>query len=190
MATLPLTAMPASFVAGTTVTYTRTLPDYPPASWDLKVTLAGASQVVVTAAASGTDFVVTFEPSNTVGFTPGAYEFEERVIQKVADAGHEKKEATVGKGPVSLERNLITATGAAAQSFDEKMLVAIEVKLFGRITTDQETLQIVDTVIARIPVEQLDKMHQKYANRVELQRSPNAAIGSVNINFGSDRSSW
>jgi hypothetical protein len=180
-----LTAMPMTFTAGESVIYKRTDSDYSAVDWDLHVYVAGATQFNVASVASGSDFLVTIPASVTAGLTPGYYRFQEIVIQRVLPAGQaELEKHLIGSGPISVEMNLATASAGSGQSFEEKVLAALEAKISGRVTVDQETLQIDGTAIARIPFEKLFELRQKFATLVDLQRSPNASMGSVEVNFG------
>lgn len=181
-----LTAMPASFSAGSTLTYERTLTDLPTSSygWKLSVFIAGASEAkhenIVAAAGV---YTVLIAASVTKDLAPGPYRYVERAIETSPGT----RVFDVGAGALVVEPDLSAASGGSALSFEAQVLAALRAKLVGRLTTDQETLQIEGTAIARIPFEKLEQLIAKYEAIVDAQQSPNSAIGSIEIRFGGVR---
>ncbi len=65
---------PTTIVAGDTVTWTKSLSDYPAGTWTLNYRLVKVGRTIsITASASGTDHVVTVAASTTAGWDPGTY---------------------------------------------------------------------------------------------------------------------
>lgn len=179
------TAMPASFSAGTTLTYQRSLADLNlPTSatgWTFAVFLAGpdATGQQGIAAVNGI-FTVLIPASTTADLPAGGYQYVERAYEVAPGT----RVYDVGFGTVSVEPDLATASGDSLLSFEAQILAALKAKLLGRITTDQETLQVEGTAISRIPFEQLEPLIAKYQQIVDQQVNPASAFGSVEITFG------
>jgi hypothetical protein len=79
MADIP-TKEPLSFVQGDTVTWKKSLPDYPASDgWILKYYLVNASeQIVIASSADGDDHLVTISATTSSGFGPGLYRYQAR----------------------------------------------------------------------------------------------------------------
>lgn len=73
-----LTALPAAFTAGDTLTFRRTLAGYPAsAGWALVYTLINATAKITlpTAVASGDDYVVTVPAATSANYAAGSYSY-------------------------------------------------------------------------------------------------------------------
>jgi hypothetical protein len=177
--------MPASFSAGTTLTYARTLDDLPTSAygWRLCVYIAGPNEAKHEdiAAVSGV-YTVLIPASVTQDLVPGPYRWIERM--KEIAPGVRVFDVPDGSGTVNVDPDLATATGGSAMSYEAQVLEALKAKLLGRLTVDQETLQVDGTVIERIPFEQLEGLIAKYQAIVDAQVSPDTLFGSVEIHFG------
>lgn len=177
------TWMPARFSAGTTLTYERTVPDLPTSSygWKLSVYLAGPAEArhedITLTNGVGT---VLIAAATTADLPAGAYRWLERIKETAPGV----RVFDVGAGTVEIEPNLATAAEGSALSYEAQVLAALQAKMLGRLTSDQEMLQAEGVAITRIPFEDLERLVAKYQAIVDLQRSPNAAIGSVEITFG------
>lgn len=151
-----LTEMPASFAAGETVEYTRSLSDYPANDgWTLAVHLRGDATANATVTPSGADYGVVFEAAKTAGLPAGRYEWAE-IATKV---GVVKQAAT---GSVIVTPNIATAGAGALKSDAEKTLAALQAKRDGRLTADQETIQVDGMAISRIPYDSLEEHIRRY----------------------------
>lgn len=178
-----LTAMPARFSAGTTLTYELTLPDLPTSAygWKASVYLAGPNEAKHEniAAVNGVCTVLV-APATTIDLVPGVYHYVERAVETSPGT----RVFDIGSGMVVVDPNLATASGGSAMTFEAQVLAALKAKLLGRLTADQETLQVEGTAITRIPFEELEPLIEKYQQIVDLQANPAAAFGSVEITFG------
>ena len=111
--------MPESFRAGTTLSYTRTLPEYPANDgWTLKLLLSGRAPHSLDAAASGADHVVTIPATgaglSTDDIVPDWYQWTELATK-----------AGVGTFEVDSGRVTVLPNPAAAgdqRSWEEKAL--------------------------------------------------------------------
>lgn len=98
------TQEPQSFIAGDTVKWKKSLPDYKASdSWVLKYALRGAAVINLTAAASGDDHLITITAVTSAGYTAGTYKW----ISYVEKAG---ERYTIEEGYLAIETNLATAT--------------------------------------------------------------------------------
>jgi hypothetical protein len=177
------TAMPASFSAGTTLTYARTLDDLPTSAygWRLCLYIAGPHEAKHEdiAAVSGV-YTPLIPASVTQDLLPGAY----RWLERVKEIAPGTRVLDIDSGNVTVEPDLATATGGSAMTYEAQVLEALKAKFLGRLTTDQETLQVDGTLIERIPFEQLEGLIAKYQAIVDAQVSPDTLFGSVEIHFG------
>lgn len=111
MATTP-TIEPSSVTAGDTVTWSRSLSDYPASSgWVLKYRLINAtSKIDITATASGADHAVSVAKSTTAGWGAGWYDWQ-AYVEKAAER------FTVGTGRIEIKPDL---ADVVASGFDNR----------------------------------------------------------------------
>jgi len=144
-----LTALPDSFTAGTTVQVLLTVPDYPASSgWTVKLMLAGANLLTVTASASGADHLLTIAAAASANLAAGAY----RYAIQASKAG---EVYDVSSGTVQIEPNLATALAGQHQSKNERLLELVEALLEGRVIKDVEAYGIDAMTVSKIPTEKL-----------------------------------
>lgn len=114
-ATVP-TVEPASVVAGDTLTWKRTLADYPAGTWTLKYRLINsAGKFDITAAASGTDHLVTVSSTTSGGYTAGDYAWT-AWVEKTGER------VTVGSGTITVQPNIAALTTLDARTDAAKIL--------------------------------------------------------------------
>lgn len=117
------TIEPASVVAGDTVTWQKTLADYPAGTYTLKYRLINAAgKIDITATASGTDHLVSVAPTTTDDWAAGDYTW----TAWVEATGFR---ATVGNGSITVRPNLAAETGgydarSEAQVIYDQLMVA------------------------------------------------------------------
>ncbi len=176
---MELTSLPDAFPAGTTVVYRRQLTDYPAdGGWTLKLHLAGASVRSITAAADGSDFVVTIAASVTAGeFTPGLYKWAERV-SNVAGEVYE-----VGAGVVTILRNLAEATEGSEQEWIERAIAALRAHIEGRLPAGMESYQIAGRAVSRIPAREAVALLSSLESRLARLKSPGFMTRPVLVSF-------
>jgi len=130
MATIP-TSEPAYLQAGDTLSWQRSLPDYPAsAGWELSYRLINSSgKIDITAAASGDDHLVSVSAATTAAYAPGTYTWQAFVTN-----GSERY--TVGSGSIVVKRNLAAeAGGFEARSTAQKALDDLRAALATWIAT-------------------------------------------------------
>lgn len=94
------TSAPAFIVAGDSVTWSRSLADYPAGTWVLKYRLINAAgKVDITAGASGTDHLVDVSPTTSAAYVAGDYTYTEWVEKTGA-------RVTTGGGTITIKPNI------------------------------------------------------------------------------------
>ena len=115
--TIP-TSEPAIIVAGDTLAWTKSLPDYPASEgWQLSYRLINATgKIDITSAADGDEHAITVAATTTAAYTPGVYTW-----QSAATKAAERY--TVATGAVTIKPNLAAqAGGYEARSVARKAL--------------------------------------------------------------------
>jgi hypothetical protein len=174
---------PEQFVAGDTVLWTKSLDDFAPSDgWTLSYRFVGAAEEIAATAVVAT--------ANTIGgwdvaiaavdsdVAPGVY----RLIGYVSNAGTGARHTVVDE-TVTIAANLATGTPASLQSDNENILAAIDARMSGRITADQESVAINGTQITRIPIEKLATLRGIYAARVWREQNPGRSNPSHALRF-------
>jgi hypothetical protein len=106
MATTPTTE-PATIVAGDTITWQKSLSDYPATTWTLKYRLLNAAgKIDITATASGDDHLISVTSTTSAAYTAGDYDY----LAWVEKSG---ERVTVGEGRITVKPNL-----AALNTYD------------------------------------------------------------------------
>ena len=160
-----LTALPDVIDAGTTVTYTRTLGDFPAsAGWTLTLYLAGASIANAAGTPSGDNFIVTIPAGTTANLVAGTYHWVERVTKagQVFDAA---------SGTVVVRPNLATATAGDFQSWAEKTLPIVEAAIAGQLDEGMAEYQIHSRAVKLIPLEELMKLRAQLTAALAQKRT-------------------
>lgn len=118
------TSEPSRVTAGDTVTFIKSLPDYPAtASWVLSYTLINAStKITFTASASGADHLVTVAAATTAVWAAGTYTWL-AVVTKALER------YTVGQGSIVISPNLAAASTFDTRSNAKKTLDAVNTAL-------------------------------------------------------------
>jgi len=173
-----LNALPCAFAAGTTVQYTRSISEYRANDgWQLKLYLAGAQTLNVTASASGPDFIVTMTAAQTATLTTaGQYRWTERVTKGALAYD-------VATGTVEVTPNLATATPGSLQAMSEKLLAAVEAVLAGKITDDASQYVIAGRSITLMSRQELLALHNKLQWDVARLRGKGKATRTRRLSF-------
>jgi hypothetical protein len=123
------TKEPAEIWAGDSVSWLRSLPDYPAPTWTLTYTFRrGGSLVTVTAAASSSDHLATMTPADSSVLTPGTWDWAAQVSD-----GSDRY--TVDEGQLSVRADLSNAA-VDSRSFYQRALEAIEEVIEGKAEHD------------------------------------------------------
>ena len=118
------TTEPSRVTAGDTITWLKSLTDYPASGgWVLSYTLINsAAKITATAAASGADHLVTISAATSAVYTPATYTWHAAVTR-----GAERY--TVGTGAIVIAPNLAAATTYDTRSSAKKALEAVNLAL-------------------------------------------------------------
>jgi hypothetical protein len=178
----PMTAVPASIAAGEDWSLKITSSDYPPAvSRKCYLYLSGLTAKKLEFAASGTSWLLTVKQADTAAMLQGTYRY--RIVIEDGDQATTGNAYTLDRGEVDVQADIRALASGALLDFDERILAAIEARMEGRITVDQEVLHIDGNEIARIPFEQLDALHTRYELKVRMKRDPASCFGQVVYSF-------
>jgi hypothetical protein len=120
------TAPPALLVAGETCVWRRALDDYPVDTWTLALYLRGPSELDVTAAADGTDHLVTITATASTALLAGSYVGEEWVSQGTGAALVAHR---ISRFDLVVEPNLASAAAGDLQSHRTKMIALYRAEL-------------------------------------------------------------
>jgi hypothetical protein len=165
--TIP-TFEPTEIIAGETLNWTKSLPDYPAAEgWTLKYYFRGAGAGFdVTATADGDDFSVTVSATTTAAMTAGAYYWQAEISlsseKHIVDSG----QATVKPALAAVASNVVFD----GRSRVKKTLDAIDAMLDGKATLDQQEYMIGNRSLKRIPIPDLIALRTHYAQMVSRER--------------------
>lgn len=171
-----LTRIPDAFAAGSDVKYTASHPDYPAsAGWVLRLLVrrAGVGGTSVEGDANGDSHDIHLTAEVTAGLSAELYDW----AHEYEKAG-EKYIAVSGQ--VRVTPNL---RNADAQSHTERVLVALYARLEGRITADQETIQLDNMAISRIPFIQIPRWIAFYEAQRASERGESGGIGRIHLQF-------
>lgn len=174
---------PHQFVAGDTVQWTKSLSDYPASDgWALHYRIVGveeeipdASIAAIANASSGWDVSIPFGNSS---LDAGAY----RIIGWVV-SGDNTQRFTVYDSTVTVLADVATVSPTDLQTPNQKILAAIDARMAGRITADQESVQIDGTSLVRIPIKDLATLRGVYAAKVWRDLNPGRSNPSHELRF-------
>ena len=115
MTTVP-TSEPSSVVAGDTLTWRKTLAEYPATTYTLKYRLINAAgKIDITAAADGTDHLVTVASTTSASYAAGDYAWT-AWVEKTGER------YTVGSGTMEVKANIAALTTLDGRSEAAKIL--------------------------------------------------------------------
>ena len=164
---------PAVLIAGDTLRWTRSLPDYPAsAGWLLSYTLINAAvKLTITGSALGDNHSILVPAATSAGYTPGAYDWRARVTL----AG---EVYTVGEGRFTVKASFGAST-YDARSAARRTLDAIEATLEGRASSAVLEYEIASRRLKYIPVSELLQLRDRY--RAEVAREDAAAAAAAGL---------
>ena len=179
METSTQTSMPTSFTAGTTLSYLRSLSDYPPDSGELTVYLAGAGVAQSVAIAEGGAHRVTFSAAVTAKLPAGTYRFIERYVHEDGTV------VDVTSGQVLVEPDLAQAADGDHVSWMEKTLPIVEAAIAGRLPTGLENYSIGGHAVSKIPLQELMNIRNRLASSINMAKTGKISRQHY-ITFGND----
>lgn len=157
-----MTAEPEAFVAGDSVEWSLSLPDYDPATWSVSVAFVGAARQFVARGYDGGDGThrLRLDPATTANIPAGLYAW-----QRYAATTAER--CCIAQGTVRVLPNFATqTTGYDARSHARRVLDAIEAVLENRATEDDSYVMIGATQITKLPHADLLALRSQYRREV------------------------
>lgn len=113
------TTEPAAIVAGDTLTWKRSLADYPAGTWTLKYRFINAAgKIDITATADGTDHLVTVASTTSAAYGAGNYTWT-AWVEKPGER------ATIGGGTLTVKANIAAATTLDARTDAAKIVAQL-----------------------------------------------------------------
>lgn len=172
---------PSKVRAGDTVTWLKSLADYPAGTWTLYYRFINSTaKIDITAAASGSDHLVSVAKATSAVWTAGDYDY----VAWVTD-GTER--VTVAQGRITVQPDLaaVSAAGYDNRTQAKKMLDAIDAALLS--LSSGERLAVVEAEVAarrfKYDFTGLMKLRNLYAAQVRAEENAERAslgLGSRN----------
>lgn len=160
------TIEPSTITAGDTVSWKKTLPDYPAtAGWALTYAIKGPTAIAaITAAASGDDHLISITAAATTAWAAGDYWWTGYVTK-----GSERHQ--VASGTLKVRPNLATVSSTYdGRSHVKKTLDALEAVIEGRASKDQMAYTIQGRSLSRIPPAELLTWRDKYLREHQAEQ--------------------
>ena len=130
MATTTPTTEPASVTAGDTITWQKSLADFPAGTYTLKYRLLNAAgKIDITATASGTDYLVSVSSTTSATYTAGDYDY----LAWVEKSG---ERYSVGSGRITVLPNLAALNTYDGRS-DARQIYELLVAAYKTATTSR-----------------------------------------------------
>jgi hypothetical protein len=173
MTTEVATVEPREVVAGDTWEWEKSFSDYPATTWTLTYYLRSREhEASITAAADGTDHLVTVAKATTAAYKAGLYE----ITGFVTDA---TERFQVYRGLLNvLPDPASQGAGQDPRSHARKTLDAIEAVVEGRATKDQQAYTIGGRSLQRMPIKDLMYFRGVYRAEVYAEESRLTGRGS------------
>jgi hypothetical protein len=161
---------PAVITAGDTITWSRSLPDYPASSgWVLHYALRGVAAVIdITGTASGNDHLISILAATSAAYVAGQYSIQGYVING-------STRVTIFNDTITITPDLVTAVaGYDGRSHVKKTLDSLEAVIEGRASRDQLELTIDGTRLVKMTPEQIlawrAQYHREYRKELQAAR--------------------
>lgn len=167
---LPLTSVPAKFVAGDTFSLVLTLSEFQAPAWNTVLYLNAHGLPTITLAGSdyGTQHLFLLSGGTTGSWPPATYSWVVR-----ADNGGTQLIAASGKITVLANPATLTAS-SDVRSHARKTLDVLQALIEGRVVNGIENYSIDGRQIAKTPLKDLIALRDRYAGMVQMEEA-NAA---------------
>ena len=156
---------PTAIVAGTTVKWTASFPDYPASAWALSYALRSANDSLnVSTTANGNDFDAVISATDSATLSPGRYAW-----QAIVTNGSETYVAADGFLTVT-----VLLSGAATfdpRTQNEKNLDALDAVIAGKASADVLEYTINGRQLRRYPIKDLIALRNHYAALVAAEKA-------------------
>lgn len=155
---------PRSFIAGDSVSWTRTVPDYPASDgWELSYRMVSVGQShTISTTGNGAEFTVSLTGSDTASWASGEYELVAMVSRGADRYTLDRQRVIVKPNPASDSYD--------PRSFEEKLLAELEKLLQGKATKDKVTVTVDGQTIGRYTWSELIAAEKYYRGRVNQKR--------------------
>jgi hypothetical protein len=176
---LPILSIePAVITAGDTITWSRSLPDYPASGgWVLHYALRGPVAIDVTAAAGiGSEHLVTITALISASYTDGVY-----TVQGYVTNGTSR--VTIYSGQIIIQPDLVqAAAGYDGRSHVKRVLDSIEAVIEGRASKGDQQITIDGTTLVKMTATELLDLRTRY--NVEYRKEQQVARIAQGKNSG------
>lgn len=165
---------PVELRAGVTLSVRNLLTAYPAdGGWTLRVALRGPAAINLVGTSDGVTHVLSADAATTAGWAPGTYAWAATLEHglDVVDAGGSSFVIVPSMGSITA---FYVATTHA-----ERTLALIEAAIEGRIPKDQQSYQIGNRQLTRIPIADLIKLRSQYRAEVARDRRRRSGFGSL-----------
>ena len=172
------TTEPTDLVAGDRVAWKRSDlgVDYPPASYSLKYSArleGAATEIEITAATSGNDYLVEIPKATTAAYTPGRYSWQ-AYITRTSDS----ERVTVDSGTFEVKPNRDT-TATDPRSHARKVLAAIEAVIENRASVDQMSVTLDGRSLDLTPIADLLVLRDRYREEARYEIAAERAAAGL-----------
>lgn len=153
--------------------------DYPPAGWALSYAArregSTADEFVITAAESGSDYLVTVDAATTADYAAGIWNWSAHMTRSSDGA-----RVTIGRGQWTIAANL-AADDVDTRTYARRTLDAIEAVIEGRASKSDQSYSIAGRSLSRIPLGELLAFRDKFRRevRAEMEAETRSKSGSV-----------
>lgn len=183
------TSEPKEIISGDRLVWKRTdlNVDYDNAAYTLKyaarLEAVGATEIEISASASGDDYVVEVGQSVTAGYTAGKYHWQAYITRN-----SDSERVTIGYGTWEVKDNRDAAT-SDPRTHVKIVLDAIEAVIEERATKDQESYSVGGRSLSRTPMADLivlrDKYKAEYASekKAEAIKKGDGHSGNIKVRF-------
>lgn len=163
-----LTSEPSSITAGDTISWSKSIADYPADSgWQLHYVLINASgKITIDGSAFGEDHLISVPSSTSSGWAAGDYNWQSYVTKAA-------ERYTISTGTITIQPNLVAASsGIDLRSHARKLLDAIEAWLESRDPGVAE-YEIAGRRMKYISPSELLVMRDRYRQEVLMEENAN-----------------
>ena len=183
------TTEPDSFVIGDFIAWKRSdlNTDYSNSLYTLKYSArlegTGSTEIEITAAASGTDYLIEVASATSAAYTAGVYHWQAYITR---DSDSERILIDTGTFEAIANRDASTAD---PRTHAKIVLDAIEAVIEGRASQDQMSYSIAGRSLSRMPVEDLLKFRAEYKaevakeNRAEQIKNGKGSSNNIYVRF-------
>ena len=160
---------PATIVAGETVKWRKSLPNYPPATWTLTYEFRGVGTFTITTTTDGSYHLANVDEAVSGLYVAGRYTWD----SFVSDGSDRFR---VGHGEAIVQADLADAVaGYDGRTFARRMLDAIEATIQGRATKETDEIWIGDRKLKRMKPADLEQWRALYKNEVRKEQQADRA---------------